>query len=597
MPVSRRDRDEQGVVAVVVALMSTLLLLFAALAVDLGNLVARSTWTQAQADQAALAGGSELLANPIAGGTPSPAVTNAVVHFLNANAPQQDDDPCWRNTPVDCVAAADLTDSVEENGEVRYTDLGVQVIAPRAWVDFGLSGVIGFDGADVSATATAQIKSGGRRVMPMFAVDACGWGRQTLIDPANNPTPVQPALYDSTQTNSTTLLSSSVTLRDGSSTEIGEVVPGSTGNTITFTGKKWDRTKRVGFFHSDGSTPVEEPAFWLDGDPTQTDVSDPAGQYTEASTTTVGADIPDAVAAKEGVWWVRVWNATGTGGAWSAVDESLPFRVGGAVLECSSASNEGNFGTLRVPRTDQVSAEQIPANIALGWQPPITPAVHTSPSPTGECTHGLGGAVVSWGSDLRSGTNCVGTDPGISTRVLNAGLVKGGSGYAGLLTTSPTRTGCARDGSNSDRTVNIQGSVSINDEVLSCYLTDTTTSLADIASPTYSGGPILDKSIYDSPRFFYVPVLSVDPGRGAQPQNQGHSIIEFRPAFLTDETATSTSTGANPSTATPDNGLTVASNGIVQLRVVLFNADALPTEADSVMDYIGAGPRILRMVD
>ncbi|HEX6151112.1 pilus assembly protein TadG-related protein, partial [Nocardioides sp.] len=70
---SARRRDERGAVALMTALVATILVVFAAMAVDLGNMVARRTWTQTQADHAALAGGAEMTATPVAGAPPSAA--------------------------------------------------------------------------------------------------------------------------------------------------------------------------------------------------------------------------------------------------------------------------------------------------------------------------------------------------------------------------------------------------------------------------------------------------------------------------------------------------------------------------------------------
>ena len=594
---THRPRNERGAVAVMVGALSLVLFVIGAMAVDLGNLVSRRTWTQAQADHAALAGGSELDKAPVSGGTPSADVVAAVLEYLNTNAPQQDDDPCWRNTPVDCVVAADLTNGNATDGEVRYTALGLQVEAPHAWVQFGLANVIGASGGSVTGTATVQVKTGGLRVMPMYGVSGCDWGRQTLVDPANSPAPSVPTLSADADVNSTVLTAGSQVLTDSGGVTVETLTPFSTNNLLTFSASKFSATRKIGFFPSDGGAPIEQEAFWLASDTTRTDLSTAdTTTYTSNPEKTVQALIPDIVAETEQVWWVRVFNQGS--GKWSTKAQALPIRVGGAVLECASASNDGNFGTLRWPRTVPTqTAEHLPANVALGLQSPMTPTVHTMPSFSGECTHDVNLAVVSWGSYLRPQTNCVGTDPGVATTVLDKGLIKGGTGYPGLLTTAETKPGCDPQGGDAERSANFgPDHYTLNDEVLTCYLTDSTTSLADISSPTYSGGTVLDKSIYDSPRFFYVPVLKNDPGTGAQPQDSGHSIIDFRPAFLTDEVAVSTAVKGSQ-TGTSDNGVKIDSSGVVQMRVFFFNFDALPRESDSVIDYLGVGPRILRMVD
>ena len=76
-----------------------------------------------------------------------------------------------------------------------------------------------------------------------------------------------------------------------------------------------------------------------------------------------------------------------------------------------------------------------------------------------------------------------------------------------------------------------------------------------------------------------------------------YSIVDFRPAFLTDEAVASSSVkGSN--TATADNGITIEQNQIKTMKVVFFNAHALPSRTGGgVTGYYGTGPRIIRMID
>ena len=85
---------------------------------------------------------------------------------------------------------------------------------------------------------------------------------------------------------------------------------------------------------------------------------------------------------------------------------------------------------------------------------------------------------------------------------------------------------------------------------------------------------MLDDSILRSPRFFYVPVLAIEPTPGG---SNKYSIIDFRAAFLTDETATTTSIKGSH-TGTTDNGVWVQGQDIKQIKVVFFNDDALPID-------------------
>ncbi len=76
-----------------------------------------------------------------------------------------------------------------------------------------------------------------------------------------------------------------------------------------------------------------------------------------------------------------------------------------------------------------------------------------------------------------------------------------------------------------------------------------------------------------------------------------YSIIDFRAAFLTDETATTTSIKGSH-TGTTDNGVWVQGQDIKQIKVVFFNGDALPIDGDiPVIDYLGTGNRVIRLID
>lgn len=131
--------------------------------------------------------------------------------------------------------------------------------------------------------------------------------------------------------------------------------------------------------------------------------------------------------------------------------------------------------------------------------------------------------------------------------------------------------------------------------MLTCFLTDGVTSLATIASPSYSGGAKLSADIYESPRFYWQPVLAVEPSTGG---SNRYSITDFRPAFITDELVLPT-TLRGTHTASTNNGLLIEGNQIKQMKVVFFNAKALPADdtGQVLTPFLGVGPRILRLID
>ncbi len=602
-----RNRDERGATAIITAFMCIVLFGIAALSVDLGNAFARRTDTQTQADYGALAAARLQTETAKSGMTISSAMVDAVRDAFNNNQPQDDSGTCW--TTKTCVVSGQLTDNNLLNGEIRYcgaggpscgtgyaaTVKGLQVFAPRNRIDYGFANIFGVGNGNVSADALVNVFTAGKRVMPMYAVTGCDYGLQTLADPANgHTTPAVPTIAYDTDTNTTDLTPLSQELRDSTNAVVASLEFDSTGNTVSFEAKKWVNATKIGFFRSDSALPAdvkEVTTFWLSTDATKTNLA----PFTENNARTVKLNIPDAVADVETVWWIRVFNATT--GKWSPKSTALGVRVGEAVLECDAGSSAGNFGTLKFPRTLSPS-DWIPANIALGLEPPLTAEVHeyavANLATAGQCTDGLNGAIVSV-STLRPGTNCVDTDTGLSANFATQGLVQGGSWGTGMLRTQNTRTGCAPNGGNDNRDVTFSGTTySINNDVLTCYFTNGTTSIADIAKASYSGGVVLDPAILKSPRFFYVPVLNIQPSGGG---SNTYSIVDFRAAFLTDETATTTAIKGSK-TGTNNNGVITQGQDIKQLKVVFFNDDALPIDGDiPIIDYLGSGKRVIRLLD
>jgi hypothetical protein len=584
----------------------------AALSVDLGNAFARRTDTQSQADYGALAAGRLQTETAKSGMTIPPAMVNAVRDAMNANQPQDDKSLCW--TTKTCVTSAQLTDGSLVNGEIRFcsgttcgtgydaTVKGLQVTAPKNKVDYGFANLLGISSGNVQADALVNVFTAGQRVMPMYAVKGCDYGLQTLADPATGAvvTPVVVLAYN-TDTNITKLTANSQTLHDSTGGVVASLVQGSTGNTLTFTAAKWSDSRYIGFFRQDDTSPalvVKQNSWWLSTDATHTNLNTGTG-YTSNPARTVTLNIPDSVAATKAVWYVRVFDGTDAAGKWSPSSEALPIRVGDVVLECAAGSSSGNFGTLKFPRTDVPPSNQIPANIALGLQSPLAPTVHqwaiANPTLAGTCSNGVNGALTAPNGavTLVPGVNCVDTDTGLAANVATEGLVQGGTYGKGVLK-EKTTTGCDPTGGSNQRTLPIKANPKINDDVLTCFLTNGTTSLADIASGSYSGGPVLSPAVLKSPRFFYVPVLAVEPTKGGSAK---YSIIDFRAAFLTDETATAASVKGSH-TGTSDNGVWVQGQDIKQIKVVFFNSNALPVDGDiPLIDYLGTGHRVIRLID
>ncbi len=312
--------------------------------------------------------------------------------------------------------------------------------------------------------------------------------------------------------------------------------------------------------------------------------------------------IPAAVSAVEDVWYIRV--QTAAGGRWSARSEAQPLRIGNATLECSGTSNDGNFGTLTIPRTDTSNSTGdgwLPVNMAVGLQAPLTLAVYPAPAPD---TCGAAPAIVSGvpTPGLIPGTNCVDTDTGLPANSATNGLIAGAGGHLGRLDKNTT-PGCGAD--SADRNARWVTGIgpgstsdySINDDLLTCFLTDDTTTLNTIVQRNYNGGAVLTEDIFRSPRFMWIPILKVEPFSGG---SNKYSIVDFRPAFLTDQPLTANRVNNLLGTVTDHNGLTITNDDILTAKVIFFNAKALPDTADPSLPstpYLGFGTKILRLTD
>src|SRR5690242_3090769 len=136
-----RTRTERGAVAIVVALLSTVLFGVAAMAVDLGNAWARKREVQKQVDVSALSVGWLLPMHP----DNKLAIANKVAAYFNDHA----NDVLGQST----VTGSQLINSLASDGEIAFqhedgstcTDNCPQMrlLAPNARVATGLATVLG----------------------------------------------------------------------------------------------------------------------------------------------------------------------------------------------------------------------------------------------------------------------------------------------------------------------------------------------------------------------------------------------------------------------------------------------------------------------
>jgi hypothetical protein len=596
-----RRRDESGAVAVMFGLLAVMLMSVAALGVDIGNEVSRQTVTQTQADFAAFAGGSKMTAVGAAGSTVPSAVVDAIVTAMNNNQPQ-DDNPssqtCVKTNS--CVKASDLTDADLTNGDVRFTAEGLRVTAPNHFVSFGMARIMGFQGTDVGAQATVQIFSPGEHILPYFAAQNCDFGTQTISQPTNGLDATTINLSNPGPPNNNALETSLVTTPASPAGSAGVPYPVPVNTPLEIDGSNFTGVNKVGFFESGGAAvgpaPVTLPV---------------TAAMISGSNPTMKIKIPDISPANlsQDAWYVRV--STDNGVTWSAVGvgspktklNALPLSVGSPNLVCATGSQTGNFGTLDL-HNDSASApsgtgDNVAYNIAAGLSHQLAPyTLAATPWTCGKAGGSPAGTTV-WPADP---TNCIATQTGsVSGDDAYSGLVKPqwkspAPTVGGLLTNLLPGSGCASDGTPSTAFFN---SIKINNDTLSCFFTDSKTTVGDVDTKTYSlSGPAFSSAIWSSPRFVWIPVISC-PCTG---NSTNYEIIDFRPAYITDQLNSATkSTPLTSCSNTVCNGLTLGQNGhsIAPLQVVLLNIASLPAPPSGgpVSPYNGIGPPIVRLIN
>ena len=197
-----------------------------------------------------------------------------------------------------------------------------------------------------------------------------------------------------------------------------------------------------------------------------------------------------------------------------------------------------------------------------------------------------------WSRDV----NCVDTDTGLAANVATEGLVQGGIYGQGLLRPRTPGPGATPTGGTANRTLHLrQHDYSINDDVLTCYFTNGTTSIADIAKASYNGGVVLDPGILTSPRFFYVPVLAIQPTSGG---SETYSIIDFRRRVphRRDRDDHRDQGIARPARRTT--GCTSRATTSSRSRWSSSTTRRCRVEGDiPLIDYLGTGTRVIRLID
>jgi hypothetical protein len=605
-----------------VALLSVLLLVMGALTVDIGNAYVHKRDMQKRADFSALAGGvGDDLPMTAAGtncgyGVSARATDQAIIDVADYLSTQY----------ATTITPADLVDCNFSNGEADYgsfnwssasgwtltaneNQLGVVTQSNR--VDFGMAGILGFQSTDVNGVATVEIKSPLMRTLPMYAKDACSWGNQTIAQPPNGQADGL-FLYAQNDTNAA-VLSSLVTNPSSAPTPtvpLNASATTSPDDSLVINGTGLASATAVGFFQSGTLSTGPDP----EGTPNTTLTTG----FTNTGTKITIAHMPSTVTSVEGQWYVRVkiggsWSPVTVGNGAGATLNALPLVVGQPTLTCGQGSDQGNFGTLDLPPASPPAQglhgvnDQIAYNISQSLTSYLAPYDEDLWTSDRTCTSSTEG-VKMWDAD---GTNCVSVQTGVPTSSAAQGFL---SGIPNTIYTKGVLQDVNPDHFcpnaypvGTTHTAATRG-LTVNNDVLSCFITNDTTTISQISSKTYSGPAVLDQSIWNSPRFVSVPVLQF-PGNGTSKKYQ---ILGFRPGFITDQPGTATRTSGTPIMASncgaaannfsgECNGLSWSNGQLRAVNVVFINQNALPDPPlDPTGKYIpftGTGPKVPLLVN
>ena len=570
---SNYRRRETGAVAIMVAILATMLLIVAAMSVDLGNAWARKREVQTQVDVAALSAG-HLLPRTVSN---EDTILKEVADYLNeSHNLVQGQDPA---TPEG------LSTPSLDDGYVSFSDdYTMEVVAPKAWVDFALAGVAGFSGTDVTAGATVQIRSevpDGADVLPFWVFNACNYGSMVVFGGHGHVARSAPAW-------AVRRLVPRVGNNFSISLNPTTVDQGTDSVTLTLA---------VADYNGNRNQP-----------PTVTFTKSPGGPVTLTGDWTPSGDITVVIGSANVTKSAGSWAVTASSNSKSSSETTLtvvPSADPGPGPDpdpdpapepepdptaCLGGQETGNFGSILSPRKVETKAnDAYRLNVALGLDHLLIPfetdaSACSSPVIPGEQLDDVS----------RDNNNCITGDKsgnGADGSKLAEGLVTGvdktkENSDGMILGRLDGRNGHTRSACNGGVDRSVGGGISINNDVLSCFLGHGT--LEDLKSPPVDASdPNLDPAVLDSPRFVWLPSVTTR-ANGWQP------IVKFVPAFITDEDVTTA--------ASSDNGVECQGskcNTVPKVTVFTFHPDQLPmSDRSPTIDFNpGYGRGVVRLID
>ena len=558
---STRIEQDRGAIAIVAVILALTIFGVSALAVDIGNMYSRKRMTQTTADLAALAG---------AGALPDvSAAFDAAYDYLDKNYVAEG-----------TYLKDELRDNNVANGEISVdaSKLRVTVVVPPRRVQFGLAAALGYSSSTVSARAVAGLRSPGR-IMPFFVPTTCAQGYPSLILKATGSPGYQ---YDPPSSNG------NIPQADSANPPTGES-PGTTA--IEVEGTKFASANMVVVFTPLGGASVSA---------TPTTITLGTGPIKDRLT----VPVPPTVLSNPGTWHVRA----GTVDPAAPTNQAL-WRVGAGVAtftvtvngqnpQCGYAST-GDFGLLNSPRKSGLGLQAaLDRNLADGIDHSIVQHPRSPPADINEtdnCREKPGLTPIADGvldndANLTAGieANCLNIENGNKVDAATDGLILGGSDgegtYVGKLRRPNGITTCNGPGGTPRTTVLARD---VSNEIIDCYLKSGST----VSQLTSSTPPddILNGAIFQSPRFFLVPVIHYV----TNPPNGYYPIVGYRGAFITDQRPGLAATAANG--LQPNN----ANTKLDSVQVLLFKTNALSDGVGSGngSEYQPGGAKAVRLIE
>ncbi len=445
----------------------------------------------------------------------------------------------------------------------------MRLVPPPATVQFGLAAAFGYSSTQVNASATVGLFSElpGTNVLPFWLPDGCAFG--PLHADTTNGNGGGPGKDDDDDEPAGDFTLDSMSPASVSVNHSGSL-------TITASKKDVPAGQQATVRFTSGASQYEAAV----------------SPSVKGSTSTLTVLIGNGnVTASDSTWTVTV-----TVGATISEPRTLTVGSGGTPADepeepeeplptTCTGSDRGNFGQMDSPRSAGGLNHQreLGMNIAEGLDHDLYP--YRNAGQVSCQSPALPDAQLD--DTSRDGNNCITASPGNDGPWIYAGLIDGKNLPVATGRLDVAR-GATKSGCNGGNTA--IGGVTINNDLLSCYLRDGY-DLADLTASSGVTHDMLDASIVDSPRFVWLPVVyALDRSR-----KDFQPILKFVPGMITDETAGDNGT----SNATSDNGIQVNGNSVKKLNVFTFNPKALPDSAQSpVMEYDPAfGRETVRLID